>query len=185
MTVKKLEFPAYDPRAIQGMALNYATTNRGACHVRGYMVSPEILGLPEKLDPQVTAGKAQWTKIFQDFTAVVDSTGICLFTTFALGVPEVKDFINAATGLNLSDEETLKAGDRIWNLERLFNLEAGISPSEDTLPKRLLEEPIPEGPMEGNVARLSEMLPEYYKLRGWNENGIPTKEKLAELGLGA
>lgn len=185
MTVKKLEFPAYDPRAIQGMALNYATTNRGACHVRGYMVSPEILGLPEKLDPQVTEGKAQWTKIFQDFTAVVDSSGICLFTTFALGVPEVKEMLNAATGLSLSDEETLKVGDRVWNLERLFNLEAGISPAEDTLPKRLLEDPIPEGPMEGHVARLSEMLPEYYKLRGWSEQGIPTKEKLSELGLGA
>lgn len=184
MTVKKLEFPAYDPRAIQGMALNYATTNRGACHVRGYMVSPEILGLPEKLDPQAVEGKAQWTKIFQDFTAVVDSSGMCLFTTFALGVPEIKDLLNAATGLSLSDEETLMIGDRIWNLERIFNLEAGISPAEDTLPKRLLEDPIPEGPMEGKVARLSEMLPEYYKLRGWSEQGIPTKEKLSELGLG-
>jgi aldehyde:ferredoxin oxidoreductase len=182
MSVKKLEFPAYDPRGIQGMALNYATTNRGACHVRGYMVSPEILGLPEKLDPAVTEGKAQWTKIFQDFTAVVDSTGICLFTTFALGVPEFRDFINAACGQNLTDEDVLKIGDRIWNLERIFNLKAGIDPSQDTLPKRLLNDPLPDGAMKGNVAKLSEMLPEYYKLRGW-DNGIPTKEKLNELGL--
>ncbi|MCB4203339.1 aldehyde ferredoxin oxidoreductase family protein [Deferribacterales bacterium Es71-Z0220] len=182
MSVKKLEFPAYDPRGIQGMALNYATTNRGACHVRGYMVSPEILGLPEKLDPQETKGKAEWTKTFQDFTAVVDSTGICLFTTFALGVPEFKDFLNAACGFNLTDEDVLKIGDRIWNLERLFNLKAGIDPAQDTLPKRLLEEPLPDGAMKGNVAKLNEMLPEYYKLRGW-ENGVPTEEKLKDLGL--
>ncbi|MCK4536922.1 MAG: aldehyde ferredoxin oxidoreductase family protein, partial [Desulfuromonadales bacterium] len=92
MSVKKQEFPAYDGRGMQGMALNYATSNRGACHVRGYLVSPEILGLPEKLDPQATDGKATWTKIFQDFTAVVDSVGVCLFTTFAIGVPQFAKF---------------------------------------------------------------------------------------------
>ncbi len=89
MTVKKQEFPAYDGRGMQGMALQYATSNRGACHVRGYLVSPEILGLPEKLDPQATEGKATWAKIFQDFTAVVDSSGVCLFTTFAIGAPSL------------------------------------------------------------------------------------------------
>jgi aldehyde:ferredoxin oxidoreductase len=183
MTVKKLEFPAYDPRGIQGMALTYATNNRGACHVRGYLVSPEILGLPEKLDPQSTEGKATWGKIFQDFTAVVDSVGVCLFTTFALGVPEFRAFYNAITGFDLTDDDILKIGERVWNLERVFNLEAGISPDQDTLPKRLLEEPLPDGPMEGNVARLSEMLPEYYKLRGWDEKGYPTEEKLKELNL--
>jgi aldehyde:ferredoxin oxidoreductase len=183
MTVKKLEFPAYDPRGIQGMALNYATTNRGACHVRGYMVSAEILGLPVKMDPKVTEGKAQWTKTFQDFTALVDSCGICLFTTFALGVPEVNEMLKAATGLNLSDDEVIKIGERIWNLERLFNLKAGISPKDDTLPKRLLSDPIPDGPMKGSVALLPKMLPEYYKLRGWREDGIPTENKLLELGL--
>lgn len=183
MSVKKLEFPAYDPRGIQGMALNYATTNRGACHVRGYMVSPEILGLPEKLDPAATEGKAQWTKIFQDFTAVVDSTGVCLFTTFALGVPEFRDFINAACGTNFNDNDILESGDRIWNVERIFNLKAGIEPTQDTLPKRLLEEPLPDGAMKGHVSRLSEMLPEYYKLRGWDEKGYPTPDKLESLGI--
>lgn len=183
MTVKKLEFPAYDGRGIQGMALEYATSNRGACHVRGYMVSPEILGVPEKLDPQVTEGKAGWTKAFQDFTAVVDSAGICLFTTFAIGAPQVTNLLNAATGLNLSQDEILAAGDRIWNLERVFNLKAGIAPSQDTLPPRLLNEPIPDGPMKGSVARLGAMLPDYYRARGWDEGGIPTAEKLASLGL--
>lgn len=183
MTVKKLEFPAYDGRGLQGMALQYATSNRGACHVRGYLVSPEILGLPEKLDPQTIEGKASWTKIFQDFTAVVDSAGICLFTTFGIGAPQVTRFYNAATGTNCTDEEIMQIGERIWNLERKFNLKAGIDPAQDTLPKRLLSEPIADGPLKGAVARLPEMLPEYYQLRGWSAKGIPTAEKLKSLGL--
>ncbi|UTG93594.1 aldehyde ferredoxin oxidoreductase family protein [Geobacter sulfurreducens] len=183
MTVKKQEFPAYDPRGIQGMALEYATSNRGACHVRGYMVSPEILGVPEKLDPAVTEGKAGWTKAFQDLTAVVDSAGICLFTTFAIGAPQVAAFLKAATGMECSLEQLLEAGDRIWNLERQFNLKAGIAPAQDTLPPRLLSEPLPDGPMQGSVARLAEMLPDYYRARGWDEQGIPTEEKLKSLGL--
>lgn len=183
MTVKKQEFPAYDGRGIQGMALAYATSNRGACHVRGYLISPEILGVPEKLDPQATEDKAAWAKTFQDFTAVVDSTGICLFTTFALGLPHFTRFINSATGLDLSDEQTLEAGERIWNMERQFNLKAGIDPAQDTLPKRLLQEPLPDGPMKGSVARLAEMLPEYYQVRGWDKQGIPTEAKLQSLGL--
>jgi aldehyde:ferredoxin oxidoreductase len=183
MTSKKLEFPAYDPRGVQGMALTYATNNRGACHVRGYLISPEILGLPEKLDPTATEGKAVWGKIFQDFTAFVDSSGICLFSTFGIGAPEFRDFYNAAVGADLTEEDVLKIGERIWNLERIFNLKAGIDPSQDTLPKRLLKEPIPEGPMKGQVAKLDEMLPAYYKERGWTPDGIPTEEKLQELGL--
>lgn len=183
MSVKKLEFPAYDGRGLQGMALQYATSNRGACHVRGYLVSPEILGLPEKLDPQAIEGKASWTKIFQDFTAVVDSVGVCLFTTFAIGAPQVTRLLNAATGLTLDEEALLVVGDRIWNLERQFNLKAGVDPSQDTLPKRLLDEPIPDGPLQGATARLGEMLPEYYRLRGWSTEGVPTGEKLQSLGL--
>ncbi len=183
MTVKKQEFPAYDGRAIQGMGLEYATSNRGACHVRGYLVSPEILGLPEKLDPQAIEGKAAWAKAFQDVTALVDSAGVCLFTTFSIGVPQVTRLFNGATGLACSEDQLMAAGERIWNMERLFNLKAGISPAQDTLPKRILDEPLPDGPMKGAVSRLPEMLPEYYRVRGWDAQGIPTTEKLAELGL--
>lgn len=183
MSVKKLEFPAYDPRGVQGMALEYATSNRGACHVRGYLISPEILGLPEKTNPQETEGKATWLKIFQDFTAVVDSSGVCLFTTFALGVPQFAAFCSAATGLDYSDEVLLELGDRIYNMERMFNLKAGVDPSQDTLPKRLLEDGIPDGPLKGEVARLDEMLPAYYQERGWSAAGIPTDDKLQALGL--
>ena len=183
MSVKKLEFPAYDARMVQGMGLEYATSNRGACHVRGYLISPEILGLPEKLDPAATEGKAGWLKIFQDFTAVVDSAGVCLFTTFGIGVPQFTKFCNAANGTNMSDEELLEAGDRIYNLERVFNLKAGIDPSQDKLPKRMIEEPLPDGPSKGEVCKLDQMLPDYYQVRGWGSDGIPTEEKLQSLGL--
>lgn len=185
MTVKKQEFPAYDGRGMQGMALQYATSNRGACHVRGYLVSPEILGLPEKLDPQTTDGKATWAKIFQDFTAVVDSSGVCLFTTFAIGAPQFAGFCTAATGYDFNEEVLMTLGDRIYNLERLFNLKAGIDPSQDTLPKRLLDDPIPDGPLKGEVAKLSDMLPAYYQERGWSAEGIPSEDKLQQLGLSA
>lgn len=183
MTVKKQELPAYDPRGQQGIGLNYATSNRGGCHVRGYMTSPEVLGLPEKLDPDAVEGKPAFLKIFQDLTALCDSAGLCLFTTFAIGLPEISAQIRTATGVNLSDEEYFQAGERIWNLERLFNLQAGFSSSDDTLPRRLLEEPMKGGPHKGRVVELSTMLPEYYKVRGWDENGVPAAEKLAELGL--
>jgi len=183
MTVKKLEIPAYDPRGIMGQGLSYATSNRGGCHVRGYMISPEILGLPQKLDRFSLEGKATWTKIFQDFTATIDSLGLCLFTSFAMGASDYADLCNAVCGTEHTAESILEAGDRIYNIERQFNLQAGIDQSQDTLPKRLLEEPITEGPSKGNVHRLSELLPDYYKERGWDENGNPTQEKLKALGL--
>lgn len=183
MSVKKQELPAYDPRAIQGHGLEYATSNRGGCHVRGYMISPEILGVPDKLDRFAVEGKPAWVKIFQDLTAAIDSLGLCLFTSFALGADEYAALYNAVCGTNLSGADMMQAGDRIYNLERVFNQKAGIDPSQDTLPKRLLNDPIPEGPSKGWVSKLDEMLPEYYKIRGWDAEGIPVPEKLRELDL--
>jgi len=183
MSVKRQEFPAYDGRGAQGMGLQYATSNRGACHVRGYMISPEILGTPEKLDPFATDGKAAWDIAFQNLTAAFDSSGICLFTSFAIGADELSAMLTHATGADYSVENVLEVGERIWNLERLFNLNAGLSGKDDTLPERILKEPLPEGAAKGQVVRLDEMLPEYYKLRGWTTAGRPTKEKLKELGL--
>lgn len=184
MTVKKQEMPAYDGRNLQGIGLEYATSNRGGCHVRGYMTSPEVLGLPEKLDPLVTTDKPQWLKIFQDLTATVDSSGICLFTTFALGLPEIAAMIKTAVGLDCPDEDILKIGERIWNLEKMFNIKAGFTKDDDKLPPRLTEEPLPEGAGKGCVSKVPEMLGEYYKIRGWDEDGVPTKEKLNELSIG-
>ncbi|MGI6435514.1 MAG: aldehyde ferredoxin oxidoreductase family protein [Syntrophomonadaceae bacterium] len=183
MTVKKQELPAYDPRGQQGIGLNYATSNRGGCHVRGYMTSPEILSIPVASDPSVTEGKAALLKLFQDLTALVDSSGICLFTTFAIGLPEIAAQIREATGVNMSDEQFLQAGERIWNLEKLFNLGAGFTRKDDCLPKRLLEESIKGGPQKGRVNHLDKMLPEYYQLRGWDEEGVPSPAKREELGL--
>jgi aldehyde:ferredoxin oxidoreductase len=183
MTVKKQEMPAYDPRGQQGIGLEYATSNRGGCHVRGYMTSPEILGIPMQADPDSVEGKPGLLKLFQDLTALVDSAGICLFTTFGIGLPEVAAQLRTATGLNYSDEEFLLAGERIWNLEKLFNLRAGLTEKDDTLPPRLLNEPMKGGPHKGSVVKLDIMLPEYYQLRGWDNKGVPTPEKLRELGL--
>lgn len=175
--------PAYDPRGIQGIGLNYATSNRGGCHVRGYTISPEILGLPEKLDQQSIVEKPAWVKGFQDLTAAVDSAGMCLFTTFALGAPAIADEITGASGIEFSGDEVALAGERIYNLERLYNLSVGYTKADDTLPARMFNDPISSGPMKGNVSRVPEMLPHYYEARGWDENGVPTPERLEALGL--
>ena len=182
MSVKGLEMPAYDPRGIKGIGLNYATANRGGCHVTGYTVSPEVLGIPEKIDPLTPEGKAKWVKIFQDLTCVVNSTVNCLFVTFALGAKDYAELLTAVTGWNLTEQEILKIGERIYNLERVILNKYGFDGKDDTLPKRLLEEPMPEGPAKGQVVELERMKEEYYKLRGW-VNGIPTTEKLKELEI--
>lgn len=183
MTVKKQELPAYDPRGVQGHGLTYAVNNRGGCHIKGYMISPEILGYPEKLDRFSLEGKAAYTKIFLDLTAAIDAIGLCVFSTFGLGLPDYVDMYNAVVGDIYTNETLLEAGERIWNLEKLFNLREGIDSSHDKLPKRLLEDPVSNGPSKGHVHQLKELLPEYYNVRGWDENGIPTEETLERLGL--
>ncbi len=182
MSVKKQEMPAYDARGIQGIGITYATSNRGGCHVRGYTISPEILGLPEQLDRTATEGKAIWTKIFQDLTAVIDSMGMCLFSSFALGAPDYAALLNAGTGTNYTDAELLVVGERIYNIERMFNKAAGMKPEDDKLPKRLIAEPIPEGPSKGMTSKIEITLPEYYEVRGWVD-AFPTEETIKRLGL--
>lgn len=183
MTTKKQEMPAYDPRAVQGIGLQYATSNRGGCHVRGYTIAVEVLGNKAKLDNSATEGKAAWNIIFQDLTAALDSSGACLFTTFGIGGDELAEMLSALTGVNYSTAEFMQAGERIWNMERLWNLKAGLNGQDDALPERLLKNPIQTGPAKGRVSKLGEMLPEYYQLRGWDGNGVPTQAKLQELGL--
>ncbi len=183
MSVKKQELPAYDPRGVQGHALAYATNNRGGCHVRAYLISPEVLATPEAIDRFALEGKAQWVKIFQDLTGFIDSAGLCLFTSFALGAEDYAALVSAITGVEYTADTALEAGERIWNLERLYNLDVGFTKEDDTLPKRLLEEPMPEGPSKGWVAKVPELLPEYYKVRGWDEEGRPTFETLQRLGI--
>jgi aldehyde:ferredoxin oxidoreductase len=183
MGVKGQEFPAYDPRGLQGMGLGYATSNRGACHLKAYTVAAEVFGIPKKVEPSATEGKAELTKIFQDMTSVVDATGLCLFLTFGISLEEILPEIVHGTGIAYDAESVLKVGERIWNLERLWNQKAGFTGKDDTLPKRILQEPITSGPAKGQVSKFGEMLPEYYRLRGWTPDGQPTASKLIELGL--
>jgi len=185
MTVKGQEFPAYDPRGVQGMGLTYATSNRGACHLRSYTVASEVLGIPEKTDPLATEGKAGLVKAFQDATAAVDSMGLCVFTTFAWSLDNMAPQIDAACQGNWSVERLLEAGERIWNLERDYNNRAGLTGKDDTLPPRLLKEAAKTGPAEGKVCGLDEMLPEYYSLRGWNKEGELTDEVREKFALPA
>jgi len=183
MSVKGQEFPAYDSRGIQGMGLTYATSNRGACHLRSYTVASEVLGIPVKTDPLATEGKPALVKAFQDATAVFDSAGICLFTSFAWTLADVQPQLAAACLEEFTMEELAVIGERIWNLERDFNNRAGFTEKDDTLPKRLLTEAATSGPAKGKVNGLGKMLPEYYELRGWDQKGQLKPETRARLKL--
>ena len=184
MTVKGQEFPAYDPRGIQGIGLAYATSNRGACHLRGYTIASEILGIPEKTDPLESEGKAELVKAFQDVTAAVDSSGLCVFTTFAWTLEDIALQINAACEGDWTTDKLLEVGERIWNMERDFNLAAGLTGKDDTLPKRLIKDmPANSGPAQGKVNELDVMLPKYYEVRGWTTDGVPSDETRSRLGL--
>ncbi|MBL0943030.1 MAG: aldehyde ferredoxin oxidoreductase family protein [Hydrogenophaga sp.] len=183
MSVKGQEFPAYDGRSIQGIGLAYATSNRGACHLRGYTIASEVLGIPVKTDPVESEGKPELVKAFQDATAAFDSSGLCVFTTFAWGVADLAPQLQAACDEQYTTEELEKIGERIWNMEREFNNAAGFTKADDSLPKRLLTEAAKTGPAKGMVSKLPEMLPKYYAVRGWDSEGRPTAETKARLGL--
>jgi aldehyde:ferredoxin oxidoreductase len=183
MGVKKQEFPAYDSRGIQGMGLTYATSNRGACHLRSYTVASEVLGIPVKTDPLVTEGKADLVKAFQDATSVFDSAGVCVFTTFAWTLADLQPQLDAACEGNWTMEKLALLGERVWNMERVFNNAAGFTAKDDDLPPRLKTEAAKTGPAKGLVSGIDKMRPEYYKVRGWTPEGVPTKETLDRLGL--
>ncbi len=176
MAVKGQEFAGYDSRALQGMGLGYATSNRGACHLKHDVFA-------EDMEDQSGKGKAVPTKESQDRVAMIDSTGLCLFTTAAWGVEEFCKQIDAACDGDWTEERLLESGERTWNLERQFNLAAGLTSADDTLPKRLLEVPAPGGTAKGKVCELDVMLPEYYEVRGWTKDGVPKKETLERLGM--
>jgi aldehyde:ferredoxin oxidoreductase len=183
MSVKGQEFPAYDSRAIQGMGLTYATSNRGACHLRSYTVASEVLGIPVKTDPLTADGKPELVMAFQDATAAFDAAGICIFTSFAWTLADVQPQVAAACGEEFTMERMNEIGERIWNMERDFNNRAGFTAKDDSLPKRLLTEPAKTGPAKGLVNKLPEMLPKYYEVRGWNPDGTLKPETRARLGL--
>jgi aldehyde:ferredoxin oxidoreductase len=183
MQTKGLEFPAYDPRGMQGQGLLYATSNRGACHLRGNMLGPELLGTPKMLDRHAPSGKAGLLIVLQHTNAVIDSIGMCKFVNFAIGDDFFARLMTAITGVVYDVQDIQLAGERIWNLERLYNLRAGFTSADDTLPPRFLNEPLAEGGSAGYVVHLDEMLAEYYRFRGWTQDGVPTHRKLKALGL--
>ena len=183
MSSKGQEFPAYDGRAIQGIGLAYATSNRGGCHLRGYTIASEILGIPVKTEPTATEGKPELVKAFQDATAAFDSAGVCIFTTFAWSLPDLAPQLQAACDEGFTVPELEKIGERIWNMEREFNNAAGFTKADDSLPRRLLTEAAKTGGSKGTVSHLPEMLPKYYAVRGWDPEGRPTPETRARLGL--
>ena len=184
MSVKKLEMPGYDVRGFQGEGLTFATNNRGACHVRGHVIPRERMDeMSTGIKRTSIEGKAALVKDYQERSAVGDSLGFCGFGRVGLELQDLVDLYNCVCGINETVESMMKSGERIVNMERLWNLAAGFTKDDDTLPRRMLEEPVPSGPSQGEVNRLPEMLPRYYRLKGWDDDGIPTPSKLKELGL--
>lgn len=185
MTVKGQGIPAYDPRGLKGMGIGYATSNRGACHLRAYTPAAELGVMPFgslKVDPLAWKGKGELVKIFQDVHAFSDSLDLCKFSAFAEGAQEYAAQYAAMVGVEFTADDVLKAGERIYNLERYYNNLAGFREGSDYLPARFIQEPSTMPGSQGHVCELDEMLAEYYAARGW-ENGVVPESKLRELGI--
>jgi aldehyde:ferredoxin oxidoreductase len=191
MVSKGVDFAGYDPRGAQGMGLAYATSPMGASHMRGDPAYFELLGVPFSVDPLAWEGKAEVVSRWQDIFAIIDAAGLCVFFSvryLAEAELDIKpvpimELLNAATGADYTLAELEAAGERITTAERLFLTRAGFSRKEDSLPPRITHEPLPEGPAKGMVCHLDEMLDAYYKVRQWDENGIPSKKILESLKI--
>ena len=181
MAVKGQSVPAYDPRGLKGEAIGYATSNRGACHLRGYTPASELLGIPVKTDPLEWKGKGELLKIFQDLHAFSDSLDLCKFSAFSEGAEEYAAQYEAIVGIPLTADDVMKTGERVYNLERYFNNLCGFDGKDDSLPERYLKEP-GTGPASNSVVELDEMKAEYYAARGW-EDGVVPESKLRELQI--
>ena len=182
MTVKGQGIPAYDPRGLKGMGIAYATSNRGACHLRAYTPASELGLIPLRTDPLEWKGKGELTKIFQDLHAFSDSLDLCKFSAFAEGADEYAAQYSAMVGVPFTADDVMETGERIYNLERYFNNLAGFREGSDYLPKRFTTEPSTMPGSEGHVCELDQMLEEYYAVRGW-ENGVVPQAKLQALGI--
>ncbi|MFC1892347.1 aldehyde ferredoxin oxidoreductase family protein [Thermodesulfobacteriota bacterium] len=191
-----------EPRASKGWAaLGYAVSSRGACHVRAnppeghpaeseawpYPIREIIRKYKNAANPYSEEGKAEIIKWYEDLRAFQNSMEICHFSYYPMRgdlLEVMAEYYCSVTGENLTGDELLRIGERIINLERAFNLREGLSRKDDSLPDRMLKEPLPDGPAKGEVVDLESMLDEYYMLRGWDKHtGYPTKVKLIKLGL--
>jgi aldehyde:ferredoxin oxidoreductase len=190
MQVKGLELPGWGIRAAPGMGLAYATADRGGCHMRAWTIGYEVSGIApdgSPIDRYSIEKRAEIVKSQQDYYAACDCLVACQFVKDAVGKERYVQMLNAATGMKMTVNEFVRVGERIWNLVRMFNLREGFSRKDDTLPNRILTEPLPSGIAKGQrltQSQLDKMLDEYYTLRGWDiQTGTPSKEKLRELKL--
>jgi len=183
MDVKGLELAGFDPRGIKGQALAYATSCHGGDYLTAFMVGPEVLGKPLILDRFSLKGKAGILQVFENLTSVLDSLVLCPFSIFDVNEELCSALLHSGNGIKISPAELLKVGEKIWNLERVYNLKAGFSRKDDNLPERLFEADSEE---KGNGIQRHEFeaaLQEYYHYRGWDKEGVPLGEKLGELGI--
>lgn len=183
MQVKGMEIPAYDPRGAFGHALNYAVSSRGACHLTGFLAALEILGAPKLVDRFAVNGKSDLLFLKQNQSAVEDSLIVCKFVGYALGFEFQARFLSSVLNKEITSKDLITIGERIYNLERLFNLREGFSKADDTLPTRFLETPLIEGPSKGKIVPLKRLLQDYYNVRQWDESGNPTEELLERLSI--
>jgi aldehyde:ferredoxin oxidoreductase len=186
MHVKGLELPGYDPRGMKGQALTYAVSDRGGCHLRSNTLRTEIIGKPRAYDRYVYEEKAEMVRGLQLNYATYNCLIACVFGTFALGPEDYAEALSAIMDWSQTAEDILLIGEKALNLTRLFNLREGFTRRDDTLPQRLFSQPAARGPSKGQVverAAFEKMLDEYYQCMGWDNNGVPTEEKLKELGI--
>jgi aldehyde:ferredoxin oxidoreductase len=183
MQVKGMEIPAYDPRGAFGHALNYAVSSRGACHLTGFLAALEILGIPKLIDRFSINGKSDLLFLKQNQSAVEDSLVVCKFVGYALGFEFQARFLSSLLDREVSITELITIGERIYTLERLFNIREGFTKADDSLPSRFLDTPLKEGPSEGKIVPLNQLLRDFYTVRQWDENGIPTDELLEKLSI--
>lgn len=186
MEVKGLCIPAYDPRGIKGMGVGYATSNRGACHLRGYTPAAEVvgnvLGPTTVTDPLAWKGKGELNVIFQNVHAATDCLDVCKFATFSEALDTFAAQYEAMTGVPSDANHMLKVGERVYNLERYYNNLNGFREGSDYLPKRFTDEASTVPGSKGQVCELDKMLEEYYEKRGWVKGVVP-EAKLKELEI--
>jgi aldehyde:ferredoxin oxidoreductase len=187
MHVKGLDLPGYDPRGMKGQGLTYALSDRGACHVRSNTIRTELLGIPQPIDRYAYEGKAQMVRDLQLDYATCDSLIACVFGAFAISSDDYANALHTLTGWPTTTAELRVIAERAWNLTRLFNVREGFTRRDDTLPERLLMQASTRGPSKGQVVNrdsFEKMLDEYYQIVGWEKHtGVPTQEKLMELGI--
>jgi aldehyde:ferredoxin oxidoreductase len=186
MGMNKMELPGYEPRGAKGMGVTYLTSTIGPSHCRGYTIPFEVSHTAGNQDPIEEKGKHMTSKALEDMTAAWDSTGLCLFATAGMvggGLDDVQPLLMAATGNGYAPFMFLAIGERIFNLQRLFNLKAGIKLEDEKLPDRFYNDPLPDGPNKGAKIDLKQTMDWYLSARGWDENRVPYYGKLKGLGI--